>query len=202
MMLKIQEIPVEKLKPWEDNPRVNDHAVDAVAASIRSFGFNIPVLYDQRFTIVAGHTRWKAAAKLGLKKIPAIRIRLNEKQRRAFSVADNKTAEIASWDFSKLRNVLKTLHAEDIDLNELGYSDTELRILLDPEEEFDWSKFDERLREQEHSDTVLFPVKIRRVAKASFKEVVEKEALKQGIKANDSALVAGIVIGNLLGVQV
>ena len=60
-MLQVQEIELDKLIPWEGNPRLNEHAVDAVAESIRSFGFNVPILCDQNSTIIAGHTRWKAA---------------------------------------------------------------------------------------------------------------------------------------------
>jgi ParB/RepB/Spo0J family partition protein len=102
-MLQVQEIEIEKLHPWEDNPRLNDHAVDAVAESIRSFGFNVPILCDQNLLIIAGYTRWKAAQKLGLEKVPVILVEMTDAKRRAFAVADNKTAEIADWDFPKLR---------------------------------------------------------------------------------------------------
>lgn len=71
-MLQVQEIEISRLHPWEDNPRLNEHAVNTVAESIRSFGFNVPILCDQNMTIVAGHTRWKAAQKLGLEKVPVI----------------------------------------------------------------------------------------------------------------------------------
>jgi len=71
-MLAVQEIQLVNLHPWEGNPRFNEHAVDAVVESIRSFGFNVPILCDQNLTIVAGHTRWKAAQKLGIKKVPVI----------------------------------------------------------------------------------------------------------------------------------
>jgi hypothetical protein len=60
--MKVQDIETDRLKPWADNPRLNEHAVDAVARSIRTFGFNVPILCDQNLTIVAGHTRWKAAS--------------------------------------------------------------------------------------------------------------------------------------------
>ena len=94
-MLQVQEIDIEKLHPWEGNPRLNDQAIDAVAESIRSFGFNVPILCDQNMTIIAGHTRWKAAKKLGLTKAPTIIIEMDDTKRRAFAIADNKTAEIA-----------------------------------------------------------------------------------------------------------
>ncbi|MBI4332735.1 MAG: ParB N-terminal domain-containing protein, partial [Chloroflexi bacterium] len=69
-MLEVKEINLTNLRAWENNPRLNDHAVDAVAESIRSFGFNVPILCDQNLTIIAGHTRWKAAKKLGMGKVP------------------------------------------------------------------------------------------------------------------------------------
>jgi len=75
-MLKVQQIEPSKLKPWEDNPRINDEAVDAVVKSIKSFGFNVPILCDQQFTIIAGHTRWKAAKKIDMKSVPVIMLEL------------------------------------------------------------------------------------------------------------------------------
>ena len=108
-MLKVQQIEPSKLKPWEDNPRINDEAVDAVAESIKSFGFNVPILCDQELTIIAGHTRWKAANKIGMNSVPVIILELSEAQREAFAIADNKTGEIADWDYSRLREILEKL---------------------------------------------------------------------------------------------
>ena len=129
-VLRIEEIELARLHPWENNPRLNDQAVNAVAESIRSFGFNVPILCDQNLTIVAGHTRWKAAQKLGMTAVPVIVIEMTDAQRWAFSVADNKTAEIAQWDFPRLREVLEELRSEDIDIGSLGFSDEEIRRLL------------------------------------------------------------------------
>ena len=129
-MLKLQELAVSALKPWESNPRLNDHAVDAVAKSIKSFGFNVPILCDQNSTIIAGHTRWKAAKKLEMKSVPVITLEMSELQRRAFSVADNKTAELADWDLPQLREILEELRCEEIDLGNIGFSDEDLRLIL------------------------------------------------------------------------
>jgi len=109
---------------------VNDYAVDAVAESIRSFGFNVPILCDQNLTIIAGNTRWKAAKKLGKNTVPVIVVEMTESQRRAFAVADNKTAEIADWNFPKLKEVLEELRSEDVDIKNLGFSDEEIRRLI------------------------------------------------------------------------
>lgn len=131
-MLQVSEIELSRLRPWEDNPRLNDHAVGAVVQSIRTFGFNVPILCDQNLMIIAGHTRWKAAKELGLTAVPVIVLQMTDAQRRAFSIADNKTAEIADWDMAKLRVVLEELHSEDLDLHDLGFSDADLRrIILD-----------------------------------------------------------------------
>jgi len=129
-MLQVQEIEIYKLHPWEGNPRVNEHAIDTVAESIRSFGFNVPILCDQNMTIVAGHTRWKAAQKLGMEKVPVIIVEMTDAKRRAFAVADNKTAEMADWDFPKLKEVLEELRSEDIDIKVLGFNDEEIRRLV------------------------------------------------------------------------
>ena len=129
-MLQIQEISLERLRPWEDNPRVNDHAVSAVAESIRKFGFNVPILCDQNMTIIAGHTRWKAAKELALSVVPVIIVEMTDARRRAFAVADNKLAELAKWDFPKLRDVLESLRSEDIEFESLGFSNEEMRRLL------------------------------------------------------------------------
>ena len=135
-MLQVQEMELVKLHPWEDNPRLNDHAVDVVAESIRSFGFNVPILCDQNLTIIAGHTRWKAANKLGMDKVPVIMVEMTDTQRRAFAVADNKTAEIADWDFPKLKEVIEELRSEDLDIKILGFSDEEIRrLILDEDDE-------------------------------------------------------------------
>lgn len=137
-MLQVEEIEPSKLHPWKDNPRLNDHAVDAVAESIRSFGFNVPILCNQDLVIIAGHTRWKAAQKLQMVEVPVIRVEMTDAQRRAFSIADNKTAEIADWDSPKLRDILEELLSEDIDIGCLGFSNEEIRrLILDDEQDED-----------------------------------------------------------------
>lgn len=88
-----------EITPYERNPRKNDGAVDAVAESIRRFGFLVPIVIDADGVIVAGHTRHKAAEKLGLKSVPCVVAEeLTEDEIRAFRLADNKVAEMAEWD--------------------------------------------------------------------------------------------------------
>jgi ParB-like chromosome segregation protein Spo0J len=189
------------LKPWEDNPRINDEAVDAVAQSIEYFGFNVPILCDQQFTIIAGHTRWKAAKKIGMKSVPVIVVEMTEVQRRAFSIADNKTGEIADWDYPKLRDVLKGLKCRHVDLPSLGYSQAQLQALLTQQKEFDWKAFEERFKAKLLPTYVLLPVKVPARMKETFNRAIKELADKRKITNKDSAKAAGEVLALLLGVS-
>ena len=129
--MKIIDINIEDLKQYENNPRNNDGAVEAVANSIREFGFKVPIVIDKNNVIVAGHTRYKASLKLGLKTVPClIADDLTDEQIKAFRLADNKTAELAEWDFSKLEEELADI---DLDMSEFGFE--ELTKELESEEE-------------------------------------------------------------------
>lgn len=108
--MKIINLPIEDLIPYENNPRHNESAVDAVAESIRQFGFLVPIVIDSNNVIAAGHTRLLAAQKLDMKEVPCVKAEdLNEEQIRAFRLADNKTGELATWDFEKLELELQEI---------------------------------------------------------------------------------------------
>ena len=111
--VEIKYIKLKDIKPYENNPRKNDEAVDYVANSIREFGFKNPIVLDKNNVIVNGHTRYKASKKLKLKEVPCIYADdLTEEQIKAFRIADNKVGELAEWDFDKL-----DLELEDINLD-------------------------------------------------------------------------------------
>ena len=117
--MDILNLVLEEIKPYEKNPRNNDNAVDAVAASIREFGFKVPIIIDKDNIIVAGHTRYKAAKKLGLKTVPCIKADdLTDEQVKAFRLADNKVAEKADWDFELLNEELETI---TMDMDQFGF---------------------------------------------------------------------------------
>ena len=101
--MTVIEIKVDDLIPYEKNPRRNDKAVKYVANSIRTFGFKVPLVVDKDSVVVCGHTRLKAAKKLGLDKVPCIIADdLTDEQIKAFRLADNKVSEQAEWDFDLL----------------------------------------------------------------------------------------------------
>lgn len=118
---------VAGLKPYENNPRNNDEAVESVAESIKEFGFKVPMVVMEDGTIIAGHTRLKAAELLGMAKVPVIIADdLDDEQIRAFRLADNKVAEKAEWDEDLLAKELAELENMFT-----GFDDDEIDALLD-----------------------------------------------------------------------
>ena len=121
--MQIIERKISELKPYANNPRLNDGAVDAVAASIKNFGFKVPLVVTADGEIIAGHTRLKAAQKLKMKTVPVIIADdLTPEQVRAFRLADNKVGELAGWDFEKLDLELEEI---DLDMSVFGFGDEE-----------------------------------------------------------------------------
>ena len=119
--MKFEIKSIDEVHAYEKNPRKNDLAVDYVANSIKEFGFKIPIVIDAKGVIVAGHTRLKAARKLGLKKVPCIIADdLNAEQVKAFRLADNKTAEYAEWDRALLEMEIADL---GLDMSLFGFDD-------------------------------------------------------------------------------
>lgn len=107
---------IEELTLYENNPRQNDNAVDYVANSIEEFGFKIPCLITKDGEVICGHTRIKAALKLGMSKIPCIVADdLTDEQVKAFRLVDNQTASIAEWDFEALENELNSITSFNMD---------------------------------------------------------------------------------------
>jgi hypothetical protein len=130
--LQIEMWPLDRVRPYEHNPRDNDGAVDAVAASIKEYGFAQPIVVDSDSVIIVGHTRLKAARKLGLERVPVVvASHLTPEQVRAYRIADNKTAEIADWNYDLLPIELAALREANYDLGLLGFSTEELAKLMD-----------------------------------------------------------------------
>ena len=132
--MQIELWSIERVKPYHRNPRLNDQAVDAVAASLREFGFRQPIVVDPDGVIIVGHTRWKAAKKLGLTQVPVhVATDLSPEQIQAYRIADNQTATIAEWDFTLLPLELADLQAANFDLGLLGFDRDTLAELLAPD---------------------------------------------------------------------
>jgi DNA modification methylase len=128
----VEDRPIESIRPYDKNPRHNEEGVDAVAASIREFGFRQPVVVDEQGVIIVGHTRFKAALKLGLKTVPVhVAVGLSPAQAKAYRLADNQTATLSRWDEDLLPLELAALQELGFDLSLTGFSGDELLRLLD-----------------------------------------------------------------------
>lgn len=147
--IKIEYIALSDIKPYENNPRMNDDAVKYVENSIKEFGFKVPIIIDQNNVIVAGHTRLKAAEKLGLEKAPCIRADdLTEDQIKAFRIADNKVAEFSSWDLEKLDVELEEINIDMSDFGVLKMEDVNIGDFFEEKEE---------MEQEEKADTIICP---------------------------------------------
>ena len=126
--MEVKMVKIEDLKPYPNNPRFNDEAVEYVANSIRQFGFKVPMIIDKNNEIVAGHTRYKASLQLGLKEVPCIIADdLTEEQIKAFRLADNKVSEKSQWNYDLLDEELADI--VDIDMSEFDFD-----VILDNDE--------------------------------------------------------------------
>jgi len=131
--MQIEMWSIDRIREYDRNPRDNEAAVGPVAESIRQFGFRFPVLVDKDGILIAGHTRVRAARKLGMTEVPVIRADdLTPQQVQALRVADNKLHELASWDVDLLPVELRDLQVSNFDLSALGFDQEELAKLLDP----------------------------------------------------------------------
>lgn len=121
------------LKPYPNNPRINAAAVDKVAASIREFGFQQPIVVDKNYVIIAGHTRFLAAKKLKLETVPiVIADKLTEAQIKAYRIVDNRIAETSKWDTDALRAELQAIEAEGGNIHAAGFGEKEIKKLMNP----------------------------------------------------------------------
>lgn len=179
--MKVETVSVDKIKPYENNPRNNDDAVDAVANSIKEFGWQQPIVVDNGRVIIAGHTRYKAAKKLGYKEVPiVVADKLTEEQVNAYRLADNKVGELAEWDDAELSEELNKIL--DINMADFGFKDEPISNALDKQEDKYTQKTDipqyevtgEKPKESELVDTSKRDYLVQEIKKANLPEDVKK----------------------------
>ena len=145
--MRVESWPIDDIKPYENNPRKNEDAVEYVANSIKEFGFQQPIVLDKDGVIVVGHTRYSAAKELGLTEVPVvIADDLTEDKAKAYRLADNKTGELAIWDWPKLNTELEDIDWLDMNMEDFGFKLYENTIDWDSVEELS----DDTYEEPEH----------------------------------------------------
>lgn len=143
--MEVRNLKIDEIKPYENNPRNNLDAVDATANSIKEFGWQQPIVVDKDMVIIAGHTRYLAAKKLGYDTVPVVvASNLSDEQVRAYRLADNKTGELAEWDF-------KLLDTELQDILDINMSDFGFELDISEDEEVKEDDFDEEVPEEPKS---------------------------------------------------
>lgn len=144
--MQVQSIKISEVKPYDRNPRKNDDGVEAVANSIKEFGWQQPIVVDKDNVIIVGHTRYKAAKKLGMDKVPVVVAdNLSPEQVKAYRLADNKTGELTDWDMGLLDDELADI--ADIDMSDFGFN----LDLDDDEAKVQEDDFDEEVPEEPKS---------------------------------------------------
>jgi len=183
--LKIQELNIEEIKPYDNNPRKNLN-YDKVAKSIKEYGFQQPIVVDKNMSIIVGHTRYEAAKRLDLKTVPVVIAELDPLKAKAYRIADNRLNEDSKWDFSLLNKEFTDLMDNHFDLDNLGFDNKELENLITFEPEF---KTDDDVPEMEDLDQDIMPSQVRMVqlfldseTEPKFKEMLE--FLKDKYKTN------------------
>lgn len=142
--MQVHEMEIDKVVPYDQNPRDNSSAVEKVADSIREFGWQQPIVIDEDKVILAGHTRHLAALSMGLDVVPVLVANgLTEAQKKAYRIVDNKTSELAQWDKELLKSEFLSLQELDFDLNLTGFGLEEIARMSGE----DLLQFDEELDE-------------------------------------------------------
>lgn len=163
-------VRIDKLHPHHKNPRNNDHAVDSIANSIKRFGFTSPIIVNKDQTILAGHTRYKAAKKIGLQTVPVVYVDLSPVDAELLMIADNKLGEKADWNTDQLSDLLTGLKEQGEDLDVLGFEDHELDELL---EDLDFEQ--ESLEDFAEDDLdFVYQIMIENLTEKTQAELMEK----------------------------
>ena len=120
-MTEVQQMKLADIHPYERNPRkIGKNAIEAVAKSIETFGWQQPIVVDKEHTIIVGHTRYLAAQYLGLKDVPVLVADLDEQKAKEYRIVDNKVAEFSRWDYSALLQELQAI--VDFDMSDFGFA--------------------------------------------------------------------------------
>lgn len=151
---------IEDITPYANNPRRNDQTALKLRKSIQEFGFKNPIILDDNDVIVSGHARLKAAIMLGMQEVPCVYANgLTEAEIKAFRLADNKTAEIAGWNYDKLCEEMSALNADGFNLDFSGFNEAEQFYYLADEalpEKVDKQEYKEYQQEAEKENVKGF----------------------------------------------
>ena len=192
--MQIQLIETNKLLPYINNPRKNLN-IDQVASSIKEFGFQQPIVVDKDFVIIVGHTRFEAAKKLGIDKVPVQIADLTKNQTKAYRIADNRLNQDANWDTKLLNLEFNDLLSKNFNLDSLGFSNDELDNLLlktDEESDIDLNE-DIEVQEERINDIKMVQLFFNPENEILFKEAIEKISTRDKIDNISDAVLKAVL---------
>ena len=191
--MNIQEMEITKIIPYINNPRKNLN-IDKVASSIKEFGFQQPIVIDEENIIIVGHTRFEAAKKLGLEKVPVTIAKLSKNQAKAYRIADNRLNQDASWDTKLLNLEFNDLIGDNYNLDHLGFTNDELdNLFLKDEKESEEELNPDDFPDEEISDVKMVQLFFNKENDEKFREAIDKIYKKHNIDNISDAVLRAVL---------
>ena len=193
LTMNIQEIEISKIIPYVNNPRKNLNA-DKVASSIKEFGWQQPIVVDKDYVIIVGHTRYEAAKKLGLDKVPITIANITPTQAKAYRIADNRLNQDSSWDTKLLNLEFNDLIGENFNLDTLGFTTDELdNLFLKDDKDADSMLNPEDFPDEEISDVQMVQLFFNKENNEKFREAIDKIYKKHNIDNISDAVLKAVL---------
>jgi len=191
--MNIQEMEITKIIPYINNPRKNLN-IDKVASSIKEFGFQQPIVIDEENIIIVGHTRFEAAKKLGLEKVPVTIAKLSKNQAKAYRIADNRLNQDASWDTKLLNLEFNDLIGDNYNLDHLGFTNDELDNLFLKDEKSSGEELNpDDFPDEEISDVKMVQLFFNKENDEKFRQAIEKIYKKHNIDNISDAVLRAVL---------
>ena len=191
--MNIQEMEITKIIPYINNPRKNLN-IDKVASSIKEFGFQQPIVVDEENIIIVGHTRFEAAKKLGLEKVPVTIAKLSKNQAKAYRIADNRLNQDASWDTKLLNLEFNDLIGDNYNLDHLGFTNDELdNLFLKDEKGSEEELNPDDFPDEEISDVKMVQLFFNKENDEKFREAIDKIYKKHNIDNISDAVLRAVL---------
>ena len=191
--MNIQEMEITKIIPYINNPRKNLN-IDKVASSIKEFGFQQPIVIDEENIIIVGHTRFEAAKKLGLEKVPVTIAKLSKNQAKAYRIADNRLNQDASWDTKLLNLEFNDLIGDNYKLDHLGFTNDELdNLFLKDEKGSEEELNPDDFPDEEISDVKMVQLFFNKENDEKFREAIDKIYKKHNIDNISDAVLRAVL---------
>lgn len=191
--MNIQEMEITKIIPYINNPRKNLN-IDKVASSIKEFGFQQPIVVDEENIIIVGHTRFEAAKKLGLEKVPVTIAKLSKNQAKAYRIADNRLNQDASWDTKLLNLEFNDLIGDNYNLDHLGFTNDELdNLFLKDEKESEEELNPDDFPDEEISDVKMVQLFFNKENDEKFRQAIDKIYKKHNIDNISDAVLRAVL---------